>query len=349
ITYLETHGTGTALGDPIEVAALTQAFRARTAKRSFCAIGSVKTNIGHLDAAAGVASLIKTILALKHRQLPPSLHYEQPNPQTDFESSPFFVNAKLSEWRSEGSPRRAGVSSFGIGGTNAHVILEEAPPAPASKGSRPRHLLIISAKTSSALETATTNLSAYLRVHPEVDLGDVAYTLQVGRRAFQHRRAVVCHATDDAVSVLETFDQKRVFTSSQEQRPRSIIFMFSAQGAQYLNMGAELYAAEPAFRDEIDLCSQLLEPHLGLDLRRVLYPDKEQSEKAWRQLDETLITQAALFSVEYALARLWIKWGVYPQALVGHSIGEYVAACLAGVFSLEDGLSLIAVRGKLMQ
>jgi len=349
ITYLETHGTGTALGDPIEVAALTQAFRARTAKRSFCAIGSVKTNIGHLDAAAGVASLIKTILALKHRRLPPSLHYEQPNPRIDFASSPFYVNAKLSEWRSEGSRRRAGVSSFGIGGTNAHVVLEEAPPASASKGSRPRHLLIISAKTSSALETATANLSAYLRVHPEVDLGDVAYTLQVGRRVFQHRRALVCRGTEDAVTVLEALDPKQVFTSCQEQRSRPIVFMFSGQGAQYLNMGAELYAAEPAFRDEIDLCSQLLEPHLGVDLRRVLYPDEQQSEEASRQLDQTLITQAALFSVEYALARLWMKWGVYPQAMIGHSIGEYVAACLAGVFSLEDGLSLIAARGKLMQ
>src|SRR5207302_7745931 len=238
ITYLETHGTGTALGDPIEVAALTQAFRARTAKRSFCAIGSVKTNIGHLDAAAGVASLIKTILAMKHRQLPPSLHYEQPNPQIDFESSPFFVNAKLSEWRSEGSPRRAGVSALGIGGTNAHVVLEEAPSARASVGSRPRDLLLISAKTSSALETATANLSAYLRMHPEVDLADVAYTLQVGRRAFQHRRALVCRGTGDAVNVLEALDPKRVFTSAQEQRSRLIVFMFSGQGAQYPNMGA---------------------------------------------------------------------------------------------------------------
>ena len=349
ITYVETHGTGTALGDPIEVAALTQAFRARTVKKNFCGIGSVKTNVGHLDAAAGVASLIKTILALKYKQLPPSLHYEQPNPQIDFASSPFFVNAKLSEWKSEGSPRRAGVSSFGIGGTNAHFVLEEAPPAQVSKESRPRHLLIISARTSSALETATAHLSAYLRSHPKLDLADVAYTLQVGRRAFPYRRALVCHGTEEVVDVLGTLDPKRVFTSSQEQRSRSIVFMFSGQGAQYLNMGSELYATEPTFRDEIDRCSRVLEPHLGLDLSRVLYPNKEQSEEASRQLDQTLVTQAALFAVEYALARLWMKWGVCPQALIGHSIGEYVAACLAGVFSLEDALSLIAARGKLMQ
>ena len=349
ITCIETHGTGTALGDPIEVAALTQAFRARTPKKGFCAIGSVKTNIGHLDAAAGVASLIKTVLALKHRRLPPSLHFDRPNPQIDFASSPFHVNAKLSEWTSEGSPRRAGVSSFGIGGTNAHVVLEEAPPARRSERCRPQQLLIISAKTSSALETATANLATHLRLHPEVDLDDVAYTLQVGRREFPHRRALVCRGTDDAVNALTELNQKRVFTAFHEQSSRPIVFMFSGQGAQYVNMAAELYSSEPAFGDDIDRCSELLDPQLGVDLRRLLYPNEQEAAQASRQLDQTLITQAALFSVEYALARLWMKWGVVPDAFIGHSIGEYVAACLAGVFSLEDGLSLIAARGKLMQ
>jgi acyl transferase domain-containing protein/thioesterase domain-containing protein len=349
INYVETHGTGTALGDPTEVTALTRAFRSRTQKKGFCAIGSVKSNIGHLDAAGGVAGLIKAVLALKHTEIPPSLHFEKPNPNIDFENSPFYVNSRLSEWKSDGTPRRAGVSAFGVGGTNAHVIVEEAPVLESSSASRPHQLLVLSAKTSSALETATKNLIAYFKEYPEVKLPDVTYTLQVGRKAFSHRRMIVCQNIDDAVLTLEAADPKRVFTVYQEKRNPPIVFMFSGQGAQYVNMGLELYRTESPFQEQIDRCSDILKPHLGLDLRDILYPAEENVEEAAQKLKQTFITQPALFVIEYALAKLWMSWGVHPEALVGHSIGEYVAACLAGVFSLEDALSLVATRGRLIQ
>lgn len=349
INYIETHGTGTSLGDPIEIAALTQAFRTSTDKKSFCAIGSVKTNVGHLNTAAGVTGLIKTVQALKYQQIPPSLHFKQPNPQIDFANSPFYVNTQLSEWKTNGTPRRAGVSSFGIGGTNAHVILEEAPDVEASSSSRPWQLLLLSAKTSSALETATANLAKHLKQHPDLNLADVAHTLQVGRRTFEHRRMVVCHDVDDALKALTTLDPQRVFTHYQKPCNRSVVFMFSGQGSQYVNMARELYEVEPTFQRTVDICSEILKPHLGLDLRHVLYPSEEQTQEASRQLQQTAITQSALFVVEYALAKLWMEWGVHPVAAIGHSIGEYVAATIAGVFSLEDALTLVATRGQLMQ
>jgi len=350
ISYIETHGTGTKLGDPIEIAALTKAFQAHTEKQGFCAIGSVKTNIGHTDTAAGVAGLIKTVLALKHQQRPPSLHFEQPNPQINFANSPFYVNTKLSEWQKiEKTPRRAGVSSFGIGGTNAHVILEEAPNREASGKYRPWQLLVLSAKTDSALETATANLVAYLEQHPENNLADVAYTLSKGRKAFSHRRMLICQNTDDAVHALGTVDPKDVFTHFQALADRSVVFMFSGQCTQYVNMGLELYHTEPTFREEVDQCAEYLKPHLGFDLRQVLYPTEEQTSEATQQLKQTAVIQPALFVIDYALAKLWMAWGVHPQAMIGHSIGEYVAACLSGVFTLEEALALVAARGQLMQ
>ncbi|MHC5824398.1 MAG: type I polyketide synthase, partial [Nostoc sp.] len=351
ITYIEAHGTGTPLGDPIEIAALTQAFRSSTQKKGFCAIGSVKTNIGHLDAAAGVTGLIKTTLALKHKQIPPSLHFQEPSPQIDFVNSPFYVNNSLSDWTANinGIPRRAGVSSFGIGGTNAHVIMEEAPVVEPSGSSRPWQLLLFSAKTSTAIETVTTNIAAHLQQHTSLNLPDVAYTLQVGRRAFNHRRMVVCQDLDDAVKILSTQDPQRVFTHYQKPCNRPVVFMFSGQGAQYVNMGRELYQSEPIFREQVDECCQLLKPHIGLDLRTVLYPGEQQAQQATQQLLQTAITQPALFVIEYALAQLWMASGVQPEAMIGHSIGEYVAACVAGVFSLEDALALVATRGRLMQ
>jgi non-ribosomal peptide synthase protein (TIGR01720 family) len=349
IAYIEAHGTGTSLGDPIEIAALTQAFGTSTDKKGFCAIGSLKTNIGHLDAAAGVAGLIKTVLALKYKQIPPSLHFEEPNPQIDFANSPFYVNTALSEWKTKGTPRRAGVSSFGIGGTNAHIIIEEAPTVEPSSPSRPWQLLLLSAKTSSALETATTNLADYLRQHPHLNLADVAHTLQVGRRAFDHRRMLICQDVDDAVKALAPLDSQRVFTQYQEPYHRSVAFMFSGQGAQYVNMGWELYHSEPTFAKQVDYCCELLKPHLELDLRTILYPSEAQVQAAAQQLTQTEITQPALFVIEYALAQLWMEWGIHPEVMIGHSIGEYVAACLAGVFSLEDAIALVATRGRLMQ
>ncbi|NEP58315.1 MAG: SDR family NAD(P)-dependent oxidoreductase, partial [Symploca sp. SIO2G7] len=348
ITYLETHGTGTPLGDPIEIAAMTQAFRAGTEKKGYCAIGSVKTNIGHLDAAAGIASLIKTVMGLDNKLLPPTLNFEQPNPQIDFENSPFYVNTKLSEWKANGTPRRAGVSSFGFGGTNAHVILEEAPVIEASSPSRAKQLLVISAKTSSALETATTNLANHLKQHSEINLADVAYTLQVGRQALNHRRMVIVEDIEGALNALES-DPQRVYTSFTESSERPVVFMFTGQGAQYVNMARAIYQSEKVFQEECDRCCELLKPQLGLDLRQLLYTTEAETEKAAQQLQQTAITQPALFVIEYALAKLWMSWGVHPVAMIGHSIGEYVAACLAGVFSLEDALALVTARGQLMR
>ncbi len=348
IGYVEAHGTGTALGDPIEVAALTRAFGVGPERPGSCAIGSLKTNLGHLDTASGVAGLIKTVLALRHRALPPSLHYEAPNAEIDFAGGPFYVNSTLAEWPANGAPRRAGVSSFGIGGTNAHAVLEEAPPLAPSGPARPWQLLLVSARTAAALETATGNLARHLAEHPEPPLADVAYTTQVGRRAFKHRRALVCATREDAVEALRSRDPHRLLTLAREDRDRPVAFLFPGQGSQYPGMGRELYAAEPAFRRALDACARLLEPHLGLDLRAVLYPEGDP-EAAARQLERTALAQPALFAVEYALAELLREWGILPAAMIGHSIGEYVAACLAGVLSLEDALALVAARGRLMQ
>ncbi|GAB4243667.1 MAG: hypothetical protein Kow0049_33320 [Stanieria sp.] len=352
ISYVETHGTGTPLGDPIEIAALNQVFQDHTDKKGYCALGSVKTNIGHLDAAAGITGLIKTVLALKHKQIPPSLHFQQPNPKIDLTNSPFYVNTELREWKTAGYPRRAGVSSFGIGGTNVHVVLEETPDIVGANGSSPlQKLFVISAKTESALEKATDNLVEHLNKHPELDLADVAYTLQVGRKEFNYRRMVVGKDVADIAIALQSRNPQRVLTHCTQQKRYSIVFMFPGQGSQYVNMGKELYETEPVFREWIDRCSQLLEPELGLDLRSLLYPIGaiHESPLPNSPLQQTEITQPALFVIEYALAQLWMSWGIKPQAAIGHSIGEYVAATIAGVMSLEDALYLVARRGKLIQ
>ncbi|MCL6588800.1 MAG: amino acid adenylation domain-containing protein [Firmicutes bacterium] len=365
INYIEAHGTGTPLGDPIEIAALTQAFRAKTGQKSFCAIGSVKTNVGHLDAAAGVTGLIKTVLALYYRRIPPSLGFISPNPKIDFENSPFYVNTRLAEWPQNNGPRRAGVSSFGIGGTNAHVILEESPSAGAARFAevaptrddsfnpiKSNHLLVFSAKTAAALEQITANFGRFLKENPDINIADAAYTLQIGRKEFNHRRMALVSSAPDAVAVLENKDPQRIFSAVCDQGDRKVVFMFPGQGAQYPDMGLGLYQEEPVFRETVDSCASLLKPHLGLDLRQALYPRgalTASPEPDSALLDRTAIAQPALFVVEYALAKLWQSWGITPQAMIGHSIGEYVAACLAGVFSLEEALVLVANRGKLME
>lgn len=366
ISYVEAHGTGTPLGDPIEIAALTQAFRATTDKRQFCALGSVKSNIGHLEAAAGVAGLIKTALALHHRLIPPTLHFQKPNPKCDFPNSPFYVVAKLTEWTDVPLPRRAGVSSFGFGGTNAHVVLEEAPDREPSSPSRPAQLLVLSARTERALEQATRNLVGWLRGHfgragrlplrkgegrQEAcpTFADAAFTLQTGRKVFEHRRVVVASEAGEAAELLEKKDARRVFTQSRRPRSPQVVFMFPGQGAQYVNMGRQLYATERVFRESVDECAEMLRPRLETDLRSLLYPPAGEEEKARWQLTQTSVTQPALFVIEYALARLWGSWGVQPAALIGHSVGEYVAAVLAGVMWLEEGLGLLAARARLMQ
>src|SRR5438128_317982 len=357
ISYVEAHGTATPVGDPIEVAGLTKAFRLGTQAKQFCALGSVKTNIGHLDVAAGAAGLIKTALSLHHKIIPASLHFTGPNPKLDLEDSPFYVNAALREWKARpGVPRRAGVSSFGTGGTNAHVVLEEAPERKPSGPARPWQLLVLSAKSTEALERATTNLVEDLKQRarrddghgdPEAarrELADVAFTLQIGRAGFIHRRVAACQDFADAATALGNRDPQRVFTHQQRLQEPPVVFMFPGQGAQYAGMGSGLYRTEPVFRAEVDRCAEVLRPILGSDLRAVLFPPDGSEKESEQQLVQTRITQPALFVIEYALAKLWMSWGVHPTAMIGHSVGEYVAGCLAGVFTLEDGLELVARR-----
>lgn len=345
IGYVEAHGTATPLGDPIEIAALTQAFRADTTDTGFCRLGSLKANIGHLDAAAGIAGLIKTVLVLQHRELPPLVNFRRPNPALGLERSPFSASAEGSAWRvDDGTPRRAAVSSFGIGGTNAHAVLEEAP-LPAARPSRHAgQLLLLSARSAEALDATGTRLAAHLRAHPEQALADVAFTLQIGRQAFAHRRMVVASEAAEAAAALEAPQRAPVLSGRHEGGTRPVAFLFSGQGSQHAGMGRGLYAAEPVYREVVDRCADLLQALIGADLRRLMHEPGNDAALA-----ETRFTQPALFVGELALATLWRHWGVVPRAMLGHSIGEYVAAHLAGVMSLEDALKLVAARGALMQ
>jgi amino acid adenylation domain-containing protein len=350
VSYVEAHGTGTELGDPIEVAALSQAFGERP-ERGSCALGSVKTNIGHLDSAAGAAGLIKAALALERRRIPATLHFERANPRLELERTPFYVNDRLAEWPSGPAPRRAGVSSMGIGGTNAHVVLEEAPAAEPLPVSRSWQLLPLSARSETALEAQRENLARWLREHPEAELADVAFTLQAGRRRFDHRAVALARDVAEAVEVLEGGDPERLlFGAPGDDSPR-VAFLLSGQGSQHPGMAAELYRTEELFRREVDRGCERLVPILGLDLRALLFPEPGEpgeEDEAGRSLERTELTQPALFVVEHALARLWMAWGVKPQALLGHSVGELVAATLAGVLPFEDALAVVAERGRLM-
>jgi phthiocerol/phenolphthiocerol synthesis type-I polyketide synthase E len=348
ITYVEAHGTGTRLGDPIEISALSTAFRAFTSRKEFCAVGSVKTNIGHADVAAGVIGLIKAILAVKHREIPPSLHYHSPNPEIDFPMSPFCVNNELVEWEACDSPLRAGINSLGMGGTNAFVVIEEAPTVGPSGRPRFDQLIQVSAKTASALAASTSRLAEHLVRHPDINLADVAYTLQVGRKDMEYRRVVVCRDTADAVALLRSPDGPSVGTARQKPALREVAFLFPGQGTQYTGMASGLYRTERVFRENVDRCCDILQPILSRDLREILYPNRSSAHRE-ADLDRTEFAQPALFVVEYALARLWISWGLHPMACIGHSLGECVAACISDVVSLEDALSLVALRGRLMQ
>lgn len=352
ISYIEAHGTGTSLGDAIEIAALREVFRASGDKRNCCAIGSVKTNLGHLDTAAGVIGLIKTALALKNKQLPASLHFHSSNPKIDLENSPFYVNTELQKWDRGEHPLRAGVSSFGIGGTNAHVVLEEAPPSEFSQCTRESQLLVLSARTETAVEKAATNLHEHLKEHDGEPLDDLAYTLQVGRKEFAHRRMMVCGGREVAIAVLEGTSAPGMEIGLAPENGRGVVFLFPGQGAQFVDMGRGLYEKERYFRQVVDRCCEELKSAMEMDLRDVLYP-ADRSEKgknhAEELLKQTAITQPALFVIEYALARLWMEWGVHPEAMIGHSLGEYVAACIAGVLTEKEALNLVAIRGKLMQ
>ncbi|HEX7240343.1 MAG TPA: amino acid adenylation domain-containing protein, partial [Longimicrobiaceae bacterium] len=369
VSYVEAHGTGTEVGDPIEVAALVAAFG--EGKKGTCALGAVKSGIGHLDAAAGVVGLIKTVLALQNEEIPPSPYFRRPNPRIDFDRSPFYVNPDLRPWAPGGRPRIAGVSSFGMGGTNAHVVLEEAPQATPSGPSRPWQLLVLSARTPAALEAATDRLAAHLREHPEQKLADVAHTLRVGRRRFKQRRVLVCRGREDAAAALEVRDPRRVLEGAQEREERPVAFLFPGVGDHYVQMARGLYEAEPVFRDEVDRCARILGAHTRSDVREWLFPGDPAPEQAaggapveaggstdlrgmlgraaaGDPLGRTERAHPAVFVVEYALARLWMSWGVQPESMIGHSLGEYVVATVAGVFRLEDALALLAERARLI-
>jgi acyl transferase domain-containing protein len=346
IGYVEAHGTGTPVGDPIEIAALTQAFRGSTDRRGYCAIGSVKTNIGHLDTAAGVAGLIKAAKALQYRQLPPSLHFTQPNPAIDFAASPFYVNTELRDWPEPASGRRcAAVNSLGVGGTNAHVILEEAPardPMPSAG----EHLLVLSARTPTALQRMRFDLAEALGRPGAPPLGDVAYTLQVGRRRHRQRWSAVCSSHEEAVRLLLDGGAS---SAAAAEPAAPVVFLFPGGGVQYPNMGRGLYDSEPVFRKAVDQCLTTLRDRHGVDLADALFPDQASVDQAARVLARSTPSILSTFTIELALARLLMSWQILPAAMSGHSLGEYVAACLAGVFTLDDALSIVKARGDVFE
>jgi myxalamid-type polyketide synthase MxaB len=345
IDYIEAHGTGTVLGDPIEIAALTQAFRTQTQKRNFCPIGSVKTNIGHLQIASGIAGFIKTVLSLHYKKIPANLHFTEPNPKIDFANSPFYVNTTLKEWEEIDRPRRAGVNSLGVGGTNVHVILEQNPDPVGARSPRPHdrqlttHLFTISAKNEKALLELAQRYEEFLASNPEIDLADICFTTNTGRSHFEYRKAIVTESVQQLRQQLKALPTGKISIDRQTK----IAFLFAGQGSQYVDMGRELYETQPVFRSEIDRCAEILQPYLEIPLLEILYSNPKS------KIDDTIYTQTALFALEYALFKLWQSWGIEPSAVMGHSAGEYVAATVAGVFSLEDGLKLIATRAKLMQ
>ena len=348
IGMVECHGTGTYLGDPIEVAALSEAYRAETDESDFCRIGSVKTNIGHLDTAAGVAGLAKAALALHHKQMPPSLGYEAPNPAIPFEGSPFRVNDSLHDWPAGATPRRAAINALGVGGTNAHMILEEAPERAASEDSDwPFQPLVISAHSKAALDANTAALAAHLRAHPEQPLADVAHTLKNGRRAFAHRRVIVADSHAQAAELLEGGDTRRVFSHESLGENPEVVFMFPGGGAQYAGMARDLYETEPVFADWMERGLDHLAPQLDYDIRAIWLPKAGQADDASERLKRPSVQLPLIAIVEYALAQLWLSWGVRPTAMVGHSMGENVAACLAGVMTFENLIDLVLLRGQL--
>lgn len=349
IRYIEAHGTGTALGDPIEIAALTQAFCTRTNRKGYCAIGSVKGNIGHLDAAAGIAGLIKTALVLEHKQIPATLHFRKPNPGLHLENTPFFINSQLREWKSDGYPCRAAVSSFGFGGTNAHAILEQAPERPSSCSKDNWCLLPISAHSESSMRDSALKLAEFFDAHPAANLEDAAFTLQLGRKHFKNRGFAIANSATEAARILRKQSPGQLRTGHSQETNPSVIFMFPGQGSQKVNMAREIYESEALFRTVVNQCAQLASQYLNRNLIEIIYPQERKTEESENLLTSTEYAQPCLFTIEYALAKLWQSWGIQPTAMIGHSIGEYVAACLAGVLSLEDALKLVCARGASMQ
>jgi acyl transferase domain-containing protein/thioesterase domain-containing protein len=354
IGYVECHGTGTPVGDPIELSALTAAFSQTSQRTGYCGVGSVKSNIGHLDTAAGVVGIIKATLAVEKGEIPPSINYEAPNPSIDFVRSPFYVNDKLKTWGnwdadSEKHPRRAAINSLGVGGTNAFIIVEEPPtPLPSSAHARSNHLITLSAKNRKSLDAYCDRLAQHIKERPELDLADVAYSLYNGREAFEHRRVLSCANHAEAIELLESKDQRRVFTHSADNEEKSMIFMFPGGGAQYADMSKGLYDAEPVFKASMDKGFAVLKAKTGLDYKRLLFVDDQDLVRVKEELQKPSVQLPLIFLVEYALAKQWMSLGVNPDALIGHSMGENTAACLAGVFEFNDALGLVLLRGQLM-
>lgn len=345
ITMVEAHGTATPVGDPIEVMSLTKSFRQYTGDKQFCAIGSVKTNIGHTDVASAVASLIKTCMSLKHGIIPASLNYNEPNPDINFEESPFYVITKTQKWeKNNGTPRRALINSFGVGGTNACVILEEPPATKEAESSKDYDLLFVSAHKKQAYEEYCENLVSFLKENPEINLNALAHTSRIGRKAMKYKGAIAFRDYDDLLEKLGKSSPVVTATAGDNET----VWMFPGQGNQFVNMGRSLYEQNEIFRETIDYCSSVLLPLLGLDIRKVIYPDEKSYEKAVKLIEQTYITQPAIFMVSYAMARVFQNYGLSPDKLVGHSVGEYVAAAVSGIMTLEDALKAIAFRGKLV-
>jgi acyl transferase domain-containing protein/acyl-CoA synthetase (AMP-forming)/AMP-acid ligase II/acyl carrier protein/short-subunit dehydrogenase len=350
ISYVEAHGTGTILGDPIEISGLSLGFRQTTLKKQFCALGSVKTNVGHLQIASGIVGFIKTTLSLYHKRIPPTLNFDAPNPQIDFENSPFYVNTTLQNWEAGEFPRRASINSLGIGGTNVHVVLEEMGRW--GDGERGRlggfHLLALSAKSEKALESLIQKYLTFLTANPDVDLSSLCHTANKGRIHFNYRRSIVTNSISDLQQQLNTCIETRKNSHNnhfsnytQNNTVDRLVFCFAGQGSQYPKMGQELYETQSVFREAIDNCAAILQSYLDVSLLDIIYDRPDL-------LNHTTHTQVAVFAIEYALSQLWQSWGIFPSAAIGHSLGEYVAATVAGVFSLADGLKLVAMRSKLM-
>ena len=344
VSYVEVHGTGTALGDPIEVEALSAVLSTERSINQSLMLGSVKTNIGHLEAAAGIAGLIKVILAMQHREIPPSLHFDTPNRAVNWSEISAQVATKVTPWNQE--QRFAGVSSFGMSGTNAHVVLEEASSVKIESqltNKRPLHLLTLSAKSETALEKIVQNYVHFLNDSPEVSLENICFTSNTGRKHFPCRLALVADSFASLNQKLGGYQKPTIINSQQKSK---VAFLFTGQGSQYVDMGRQLYDTQTTFRKTLEYCDEILRPYLDESLIAILYPDSAIKNP---KLNQTAYTQPALFALEYSLAQLWLSWGIKPAVVMGHSVGEYVAACIAGVFSLEDGLKLIAQRGQLMQ
>jgi acyl transferase domain-containing protein len=345
VDFLETHGSATPLGDTIELEALRRVFPKK--QKPYCAIGTSKANVGHTNSASGVVGLIKAVLGIKKKLLFPQVNFQTPNPALELENSPFYITKQLKSLEGRNKPLIAGVSSFGVGGTNAHIVLKEAPIVSRPENGRDKNIIILSAKTETALEKQRTQLLGFLKAHPTTDFNDLAYTLQVGRSEFAHRTAFVAHSVEEIISALDGNAARGVWKNTLDAEPR-FVFMFTGQGKQYVNMGRELYDTQPFFKAEMDTCFSLAENYTRMNYKSCLYPsESDEAKKA--EWSDTSMVQPLLFCFEYALAKFLMHLGIHPHAMIGYSFGEITAACIADVLRLEDAIKLVVIRGELMK